>query len=58
MNAIRNYILLKLAEILLPVLRQEIVEEQTAAILADLEANGLTDADKALVDSVLDQPAA
>ena len=56
MTAIRNYILLRLVEILAPMLREQVLQEQHDAVLADIEANGLTDADKAIIDGLLNQP--
>lgn len=58
MNKIREYILLRLAEIARAeidedAIRQEAVDQVTQDAVADLEANGLTDADKAYVDSIL-----
>lgn len=58
MNKIREYILLRLAEIARAeidedAIRQGAVDQATQDAVADLEANGLTDADKAYVDSIL-----
>lgn len=58
MQKIREYVLLRLAEIARAeidedAIRQEAVDRATQDAVADLEANGLTDADKAYVDGIL-----
>ena len=55
MNALRDFLILKLVEILAPTLRDQVIQDQTGVILDGFDTNGLSDEEKAVAVAALNQ---